>query len=96
MIAKKTTLRSDERRDIMNSYRQHLPDLMQQDGFYEFALGVLDRLARMKPGSSVPLATKDPDRLEWLLVAAAAFMNSNDNRMDYYVSDDYSRILRSP
>ncbi len=96
MTAKTTTLRSDERRDIMVAYRHYLPAMLEQDGFYAFALGVYDRLAKMKPGSSVPLETRDPDRLRWLLVAAAAFMDSGDNWMCYHPSDDYARILRAP
>lgn len=79
--------------DMICHYDKQLPELMDEPGFYEYALEVYNYLELMKPGTILNLQT-DQNKLPWLLVVTGAFLNASDHWMDFELNDDYTRLRR--
>ena len=84
------------RPDIVSRYRKYVPQLMSVEGFYEYATQVFDLLFATPVGSSLKVATKDPNRLLWLLVSIGAFMHSYDKLNEFEFNEDFTLLKRIP
>lgn len=74
--------------------RQELRDLMQVEGFYEFAINVYNYFETMKPGTMVRLNSHTGTKLEWVIKTACLFIVSGDHFTEYDISEDFTRLRR--
>ena len=82
------------RRDILSTWRVRLHRLADDPAFVAFGLDCWRAFDRRLPSWAVPLVPRDPERLEWLLVAAAAWLDTCGNWERCCLSDDLRSIVR--
>lgn len=89
-----TTADRQQRREILDSWRSRLHQLADDPSFVAFGLDCWRAFDRRLPAYPVPLVPRDPSKLEWLLVAAAAWLDTCGNWQRYCLSDDLRSIVR--
>ncbi len=89
-----TTADRQQRREILDSWRSRLHQLADDPSFVAFGLDCWRAFDRRLPAYPVPLVPRDPSKLEWLLVAAAAWLDTCGNWQRCCLSDDLRSIVR--
>lgn len=67
----------------------------RSDGrFRAFAAQVYDYLDRMRPGRTLRLDGYSGEKLDWIVLTAAAYLSEGLNSMTHCFADDYRSIRR--
>lgn len=83
-----------QRRQILDNWRERLQQLADNAEFVSFGLGCWRAFDKRLPAYPVPLVPRDPSKLEWVLVAAAAWLDTCGNWQRCVLSEDLKSIVR--
>lgn len=82
------------RREILATWRVRLRTLVDDPAFVAFALSCWRAFDRRLPAWPVSLVPRDGTKLEWVLIAAAAWLDAAGNWERCCLSDDLCRLER--
>lgn len=83
-----------QRRQILDNWRERLQQLADSPEFVSFGLDCWRAFDKRLPAYPVPLVPRDPSKLEWVLVAAAAWLDTCGNWQRCVLSEDLKSIVR--
>lgn len=81
------------RSDYLLHSNSEISQLLKEEGFHEYALGVMNVLEQMKPGSVIRLEAPE-DRLRWLIKSVCIFILESNHWREYDMNKDYTKVRR--
>lgn len=91
-----SSYRNETIRTLVQSYTvaQFNEKYLADEAFRKYAKKVYSYFDNMRPGTCLRLTSYKGQKLEWLLLTYVAFYFESAHWLEFYISDDYTAIIR--